>query len=747
MSRHLSRITQTVLILILCLGGSNAAGAQPAPREFNRIASVVEDAGGKFVVLKTSLSRPLPPPNITYLPGGDGETILVADFAGIAMKGESRTFSPPIDGLPEVHIGQFQDNPPILRIAFTATRPALLRRVSFHAGTGSLVISLPHAANSPVAASPPARSALSAGIPSTPQSRPPDPYPPARTVGDPMPPSRSTRPAYRPAEAQAAQPTGAAPAPTLAMTTHPAVSLPERPAASRRSATTDRLEAAPLAPTRNSRSRLAERNPSMTGERQTSSRSADPNNSFRATATPAVLPPRPPEATPGSICNPILPAPARLAAQTFTIQGPPTAQLRGPIAEQAAGPEVAPAPDPVGAGIAALPLSLAVPPASRADSLSRQLSAGKQSQAQQAQLLPPPALPIAPPAPAEPRIERLADTGMEIAGSGPVKITVNGAVPFTYKSFRLHEPERHVIDIQGLPELVGITAPEPQPNPYVTKVRIGNPDGDPSTVRVVLDLASSEVDVKETSAQGQQLLAVIIDKGGTVIEDVRVPAGATVVLDAGHGGSDPGAQRGDVKEKELTLAITEKLRKALEANSVRVTMTRSEDTFVSLADRVTLTNGTNPNAFVSVHINSLETNSSINGIETYYQTEQSKELARSIHDCLVSKLSAPDRSIRRARFYVINHTPVPAVLAEVGFISNKDERDKLISSDYQQEVANAVARGVMLYLSRRSELSQATQGQDRGAGGRSDAPPPKAPEVKSQSLAEAHSASSRPAKP
>src|SRR5262249_12304957 len=155
------------------------------------------------------------------------------------------------------------------------------------------------------------------------------------------------------------------------------------------------------------------------------------------------------------------------------------------------------------------------------------------------------------------------DTGVTIGGLGPVKITVTGPVPFTFKSFRLHEPERHVIDIQGLPELVGVTTPEPQPNPYVTKVRIGNPAGDPSTVSLVLDLTSAEVDVKEISGQGQQLLAVLVDKGGSVIDDIRVPGGMAVVLDAGHGGSDPGAQRGDIKEKELTLAITDKLRKAL----------------------------------------------------------------------------------------------------------------------------------------------------------------------------------------
>ncbi|MBI4532928.1 MAG: N-acetylmuramoyl-L-alanine amidase, partial [Candidatus Melainabacteria bacterium] len=108
------------------------------------------------------------------------------------------------------------------------------------------------------------------------------------------------------------------------------------------------------------------------------------------------------------------------------------------------------------------------------------------------------------------------------------------------------------------------------------------------------------------------------------------------------------------------------------------------------------------------HINSLETNSTISGIETYYQTEQSKELASKLHESLVGKLGVPDRAIRKARFYVINHTSVPAVLAEVGFISNRQEREKLISSDYQWQVANALAHGVILYLANESPIAQSS---------------------------------------
>jgi N-acetylmuramoyl-L-alanine amidase len=184
--------------------------------------------------------------------------------------------------------------------------------------------------------------------------------------------------------------------------------------------------------------------------------------------------------------------------------------------------------------------------------------------------------------------------------------------------------------------------------------------------------------------------------------------GVSLVLDAGHGGSDPGAQRGDVQEKEMTLGIVNQLKQRLESNGAFVTMTRSDDTAVSLEDRVKVTNSVMPKAFVSVHINAMENRNDIKGIETYFQTEQSRPLAEAIHNSLFTSLGVPDRGIRKARFYVINHTSVPAILAEVGYISNKDEREKLISSDYQSKVADALAQGVILYVSKNPETQANT---------------------------------------
>lgn len=314
-------------------------------------------------------------------------------------------------------------------------------------------------------------------------------------------------------------------------------------------------------------------------------------------------------------------------------------------------------------------------------------------------------------------------------------LTIAAPAKFNYRSFRLSGPERLVIDITGLDQ-PAVQVDDVIDNPLVKGLRIGNPDQNPLITRVVLDLATPQIAdtavVQDPPAS--TALNIILQKSdrAPAIADMKpVRAGTTIVLDAGHGGSDPGAQRGDIQEKAITLEITEKLRKALESRGVKIHMTRSDDTFVSLEERVRITNTLNPDAFVSIHINSLETNSSTTGIETYYQNEQSKDLAKFIHQSLVAGLGAPDRGVRKARFYVINHTPVPAILAEVGFISSKEERDKLISSDYQHQIASAVADGVILFLSDRSQApstaANPAQAGSTGASGTISSAAPSAP--------------------
>lgn len=317
-----------------------------------------------------------------------------------------------------------------------------------------------------------------------------------------------------------------------------------------------------------------------------------------------------------------------------------------------------------------------------------------------------------------------ATTSPEILVSGvdPIVVQIKCPGKVKYRTFRLAGPDRYVIDCEGMQSIVSSFVPQCVENSYVKSIRVGVGDLENVGGRLVLDLVTSNVPISERFDETTNILSVFVGKQSPQaqtpqpvdltklpvvdLNKLSAPPSTTVLLDAGHGGSDPGAQRGDIQEKDMTLGITQKLAKCLQAKGIKVEMTRRDDTFVSLQDRVSQTNSLSPDLFVSVHINSLETTSEIHGIETYYQTEQSKALADSIHANLVQGLQAPDRFVRKARFYVVNHTQIPAVLAEVGFISNKEERDKLISSDYQEQVARSLACGIILYLNQQKQVGK-----------------------------------------
>lgn len=171
-----------------------------------------------------------------------------------------------------------------------------------------------------------------------------------------------------------------------------------------------------------------------------------------------------------------------------------------------------------------------------------------------------------------------------------------------------------------------------------------------------------------------------------------------VVIDPGHGGQDTGALRGLTLEKDLTLSIALKVREILlECGMKKVLMTRTGDTTLSLADRVDFANSKNADIYISIHINA-SVKSEIKGIETHYYTERGYEVAKVIHKELMENISAEDRGLFKSKFYVINHTEAPAVLLELGFISNEQERTSLTSEKRQTDSAQAIADGIINYL-------------------------------------------------
>lgn len=198
--------------------------------------------------------------------------------------------------------------------------------------------------------------------------------------------------------------------------------------------------------------------------------------------------------------------------------------------------------------------------------------------------------------------------------------------------------------------------------------------------------------LKITITRGQQD-AVISEKPSK-----KTIAKGKIVLDAGHGGSDYGAIREGINEKDITLDIVQRVDAILRAKGYKTALVRSDDTFVSLEDRVAFSEAENPEIFISVHVNSA-VSSDPTGIETHWYHDNSKSLAEIVHKHMIKQIpSAKDRGLFKSKFYVINHTTVPAVLCEIGFLSNPDERNEIITDSRKQRTAKAIAEGIIEYL-------------------------------------------------
>ena len=186
--------------------------------------------------------------------------------------------------------------------------------------------------------------------------------------------------------------------------------------------------------------------------------------------------------------------------------------------------------------------------------------------------------------------------------------------------------------------------------------------------------------------------------------------GRMIVLDPGHGGSDSGAVGpSGVQEKDVTLAISQKVRAILQASGARVVMTRTDDSDVYGAyatDRQELQARVNVGAytpgmriFLSIHANSFSSPSA-HGTETFYypRSDQDARLAQSLQDAMIAVNGLRDRGISEANFYVVKHSTVPSALIELAFISNYQEEQLLASPDFQNTMALAICQGLGNYF-------------------------------------------------
>lgn len=225
----------------------------------------------------------------------------------------------------------------------------------------------------------------------------------------------------------------------------------------------------------------------------------------------------------------------------------------------------------------------------------------------------------------------------------------------------------------------------------------------------MLDKSDYRVFVLPSDREANRPFRVVVDitKQLAPVEFNFTPGlkGKVIVIDPGHGGSDPGAiGPGSTQEKAVTLAVSQKVKAALEKAGARVIMTRQDDRDVfgarataveELDARTKVANSIKADIFLSIHANAFG-NRSVGGTSTHYylKSRYDRMLAGNLQASLVSAVGLNDRGAQTANFYVVKRTLMPAALIETAFLSNPDEEKLLNSPKFQQQLAQGIVDGL-----------------------------------------------------
>ncbi|MCA1659331.1 MAG: N-acetylmuramoyl-L-alanine amidase [Verrucomicrobiaceae bacterium] len=218
-----------------------------------------------------------------------------------------------------------------------------------------------------------------------------------------------------------------------------------------------------------------------------------------------------------------------------------------------------------------------------------------------------------------------------------------------------------------------------------------------------------------------QLTAVPRSERGAAETPSQLMPFALVVIDPGHGGQDSGTTKTGMVEKELTLDLAHRLQRQLQERGLATLLTRTDDSYVALADRTAIANEQQECVFVSIHFDEAG-RAEATGIETFYAAHpitfpgrvaswlpflqrtsseppnvESQSLATFIQESLVAHTQAVNRGTRPQQFFVIANVRHPAVLVEGGFLTNKEDVAKLANNDYREQMATAITEGILRY--------------------------------------------------
>lgn len=175
----------------------------------------------------------------------------------------------------------------------------------------------------------------------------------------------------------------------------------------------------------------------------------------------------------------------------------------------------------------------------------------------------------------------------------------------------------------------------------------------------------------------------------------------SVVLDAGHGGIDSGAESldGNVYEKDLTLNTVKVVGKLLEENGVAVTYTRTDDTLLSLENVNKLSLKTNPDIFISIHYDNYDYPNQAHGFTTYYYYRDGQKLGNLVSQQLAASLPLTNNDVRFGNYYVIRQTYIPtSLLLELGYINSDHDLSEITKEDYPEKVAQGLLKSLEQYV-------------------------------------------------
>ena len=353
-----------------------------------------------------------------------------------------------------------------------------------------------------------------------------------------------------------------------------------------------------------------------------------------------------------------------------------------------------------------------------------------------------------------------------------------------YSAFPMYDPFRLVIDVESAEATKAqpVVTPPPAPTPPPTTVvapppamtGTSKPKDSAAKESTPKEAAAKDIALKESASPPSRAADPPTRAGGTPVAGSPIPPSSNrtgeyslsrqlglgvsrIVVDAGHGGHDPGAQANGIDESELTLDVAQRLQRLLESQpGFAVVLTRSTNDYIALEERTAIANREGADLFLSIHANASR-QTSASGIETYFlnfatnptaeavaarenassgqnmgtlpdilkaialnnKLAESRELASIVQTSLVRRLSQQNKTVRdlgvkQAPFVVLIGAQMPSILAEISFVTNRSEATLLKQGAYRQRIAQALCDAIIKY---QASLKKVTTVASKGPGG------------------------------